>query len=59
MTTRVLIVDDEPPARARLRQLLQEIPGAECVGEGATGEEALSLAGSTSPPCSSSMDAIC
>jgi two-component system response regulator AlgR len=49
MTTRVLIVDDEPPARARLRQLLQEIPGAECVGEGATGEEALSLAGSTSP----------
>jgi two-component system response regulator AlgR len=49
MTLRILIVDDEPPARARLRQLLQEIPDTECVGEGATGEEALALAESAAP----------
>lgn len=49
MTLKVLIVDDEPPARARLRQLIAEIPDAECVGECATGEEALSLAESAAP----------
>jgi len=49
VTTRVLIVDDEPPARARLRQLLAEIPGTECAGEAATGEEALSLTAATAP----------
>lgn len=49
MTTRVLIVDDEPPARARLRQLLAEIPGTECAGEAATGEEALALTATTAP----------
>jgi two-component system response regulator AlgR len=49
MTLRVLIVDDEPPARGRLRQLLEEIPDTECVGEGATGEEALSLVESAEP----------
>lgn len=49
MTLRVLVVDDEPPARARLRQLLAEIPDAECVGEGATGEEALSLTAAAAP----------
>jgi two-component system response regulator AlgR len=49
MTTRVLIVDDEPPARARLRQLLAEIPDTECVGEAATGEEALARIGESGP----------
>lgn len=49
MTLKVLIVDDEPPARARLRQLLAELPDAECVGECATGEEALSRAESSAP----------
>jgi len=49
MTLRVLVVDDEPPARARLKQLLAEIPDAECVGECATGEDALSLAESAAP----------
>jgi two-component system LytT family response regulator len=35
--TRVLIVDDEPLARERLRTLLQEEPGFEVVGEAADG----------------------
>ncbi|MGD9583246.1 MAG: LytR/AlgR family response regulator transcription factor, partial [Lysobacterales bacterium] len=40
---RVLIVDDEPLARARLRSLLAEIalPGLELVGEAADGREAI------------------
>lgn len=40
---RVLIVDDEPLARARLRALLDEIalPGLELVGEAADGSEAI------------------
>ncbi len=41
---RVLIVDDEPPARARLGQLLAEIGGAELIGEAASGTEALEQA---------------
>src|SRR5215207_8583054 len=35
--TRVLIIDDEPLARERLRTLLQEEPGFELVGEAADG----------------------
>jgi two-component system, LytTR family, response regulator AlgR len=38
---RVLIVDDEAPARARLRSLLDEIGGIEVAGEAADGERAL------------------
>ncbi|HXY75498.1 MAG TPA: LytTR family DNA-binding domain-containing protein [Steroidobacteraceae bacterium] len=38
---KVLIVDDEPPARSRLRSLLDEIAGFEVVGEAANGQEAL------------------
>lgn len=49
MKLRVLIVDDEPPARARLRQLLDELPGAECAGEAGTGEEALAIAATLQP----------
>lgn len=44
MSLRVLVVDDEPPARERLRQLLEDIPGAACVGEAGSGESALELA---------------
>lgn len=40
---RVLITDDEAPARERLRRLLAEMPGVECVGEAASGNEALEL----------------
>ena len=40
---RVLIVDDEPPARARLRQLLEENGRHEVVGEAGNGNEALEL----------------
>jgi two-component system response regulator AlgR len=38
---RVLIVDDESPARERLRSLLAEIADVEVVGEAASGREAL------------------
>ncbi len=38
---RVLIVDDEPPARERLRSLLAELTDVVCVGEAMNGEEAL------------------
>jgi two-component system response regulator AlgR len=38
---KVLIVDDEPPARARLRSLLDEIADVEVVGEAESGAEAL------------------
>lgn len=38
---KVLIVDDEMPARARLRRLLEEIEGCQVVGEAASGAEAL------------------
>lgn len=41
---RLLIVDDEAPARARLRRLLAGIDGAEVVGEAADGEQALEMA---------------
>ena len=39
---KVLIVDDEPPARERLRGLLAEIGDVEVIGEATTGAEALS-----------------
>jgi two-component system response regulator AlgR len=39
--TRVLIADDEPLARARLRRLLEAQPGVMVVGEAANGEQAL------------------
>ncbi len=40
---KVLIVDDEPPARERLRSLLAEVPDVEVIGEAANGHEALAL----------------
>lgn len=44
MTLKVLIVDDEQPARDRLRTLLAEIGTVELAGEAASGEEAIELA---------------
>lgn len=41
MSTRVLIVDDEGPARERLKRLLAEVGDADCAGEAADGHEAL------------------
>lgn len=43
MRPRALIVDDEAPARAELRYLLEEIGQVQVVGEAANGEEALLL----------------
>lgn len=40
---RVVIVDDEPLARERLKRLLQEFPGYEVVGEAGDGESALDV----------------
>jgi len=47
---KVLIVDDEAPARRRLRELLDDCTGAvplRVIGEAASGREALNLLGST------------
>lgn len=40
---RVVIVDDEPLARERLKRLLSEFPGYEVVGEAGDGESALDV----------------
>ena len=37
----ILVVDDEPLARARLRRLIEALPGHACVGEAADGVQAL------------------
>lgn len=49
MRLRALIVDDEPPARERLRSLLTEIEGIEVAGEAANGEECLQMAVKVEP----------
>lgn len=41
---RVLIADDEPLARERLRKMLADVPGLQLVGEACDGREAVSLA---------------
>jgi two-component system response regulator AlgR len=46
---KVLIVDDEKPARDRLRQLVDESGKHVVVGEAATGEQALSLVSELEP----------
>jgi two-component system LytT family response regulator len=43
MTLRVLIVDDEQPARRRLMMMLRQIPAVTVVGEASGGEQALGL----------------
>ncbi|NND45388.1 MAG: response regulator, partial [Xanthomonadales bacterium] len=40
---RILIVDDEPPARARLVRLLERVEGCELVGEAESGSRALGM----------------
>lgn len=40
---RVVIVDDEPPARDRLRSLIEEIEDCECIGEAGNGQDAIAL----------------
>jgi len=49
MRPRVLIVDDEAPARERLRSLLFELDQADVVGEAVTGEEALQRTAELAP----------
>src|SRR5688572_10101278 len=46
---KLLIVDDEPPARDRLRRLLEEIGDCEVIAEAANGEEALAMCGDATP----------
>jgi two-component system response regulator AlgR len=46
---KVLIVDDEPPARERLRGLLTEIGDVDVIGEAGTGAEALSCVHDLAP----------
>jgi two-component system response regulator AlgR len=46
---KVLIVDDEKPARDRLRQLLDDEAGYEVAGEASNGNEALKLASELKP----------
>lgn len=49
MKLRALIVDDEPPARERLRSLLAEIEDIEIAGEGMNGEQCLELTAQLEP----------
>ncbi len=46
---KLLIVDDETPARERLRRLVDEIEDCEVVGEAGNGEEALAHCGHLQP----------
>lgn len=46
---KVLIVDDEQPARARLRQILDDEDGYEVIGEAASGEQAITMAARLQP----------
>jgi two-component system response regulator AlgR len=46
---KVLIVDDEKPARDRLRQLVDDFGDHEVVGEAANGERAIEIATQVAP----------
>ena len=46
---KVLIVDDEGPARERLRQLVEDLDGYEVAGEAENGHEALDIAAAEQP----------
>jgi two-component system LytT family response regulator len=49
MTLRVLIVDDESPARERLRRLLEEVPDVEIIAEAQNGIQAIEMIEEQSP----------
>lgn len=49
MSMRVLIVDDEPPARTLLRSMVQETEGFEVAAEAENGQRALQLCDSLQP----------
>jgi two-component system LytT family response regulator len=49
MTIRVLIVDDEVPARERLRRFLEDIQGVEIMGEAQNGIQAVEMIENGSP----------
>jgi len=49
VSQRVLVVDDEAPARERLQRLLGEVPDCEVVGVAGNGEQAVHLAGELHP----------
>lgn len=49
MTIKILIADDESPARSRLRQMVGDISGCEVVGEAENGREVLRLCAETAP----------
>ena len=44
---KILLIDDEEPARHRLRRMLGGAPSTEIVGEAATGQQAFELIGAT------------
>ena len=44
---KILLIDDEKPARNRLRRMLVDLPSTEIVGEAANGQQALELITST------------
>jgi two-component system response regulator AlgR len=48
---RLLIVDDEAPARSRLRQLAESIPGCTVVADAGNGREAVEVAARTAVDC--------
>jgi DNA-binding NarL/FixJ family response regulator len=48
-TIRLLLVDDHPVVREGLRNLLSEEPDVQCVGEAASGDEAVRLVQETQP----------
>ncbi|MET0331668.1 MAG: response regulator, partial [Dyella sp.] len=49
MNLHVAIVDDEAPARAKLRRYLHEAEGFQLIGEAGSGREALALLLDTQP----------
>ena len=49
METRIMIVDDSPLVRQRLRDLLQQHPDWEVCGEAANGQDAITRARDLSP----------
>jgi two-component system response regulator AlgR len=46
---KILLADDEVPARNRLRELLADIPGTQVIAEAGNGKEALTLASEVLP----------